>query len=180
MIYFRTVLVCRQQTILCYIYVLLFFALEIFWDNMTMSRGVHRWSVADQLGDPCALENRSNSVVTFATYLYWIWFVAVSWYIYIYIHIIYMYIYIYIYSYYIYTHIILYIYMSSMFHSHDWTSSSSHCPAKIQVNFMGKRLKDVCSEFDEQNDLIGPVATWCHGSHGSKLRVGFRLIVSDA
>ena len=27
---------------------------------------------------------------------------------------------------------------------------------------MGKRLKDVCSEFDEQNDLIGPaVTTWC-------------------
>eukprot|EP00435_Cladocopium_sp_Y103_P040412 s763_g11.t1 len=25
----------------------------------------------------------------------------------------------------------------------------------VLVNFMGKRLKDVCSEFDEQNDLIG-------------------------
>ena len=167
-----------------------------------MSRGVHRRSVADQLGDPGALENRSNSVVTFATYLYWIWLVAVSWYIYIhyiyihiiyihiiYIHIIYIYIlyiyiskdrntYIYLYIYIYITY--LYIYMSSMFHSHDWTSSSSHCPPKIQVNFMGKRLKDVCSEFDEQNDLIGPVATWCHGSHGSKLRVGFRLLVSDA
>ena len=114
MIYFRTVLVCRQQTFLCYICVLLFFALEISWDNITMSRGVHRWSVADQLGDPGALENRSNSVVTFATYLYWIWLVAVSWYIYIlYIYILYIYTY-YIYTYYIYTYYIyiLYIYLS--------------------------------------------------------------------